>query len=242
MSVSIWEGKKAEDLIAAISGLGQPDGIPETVKAALLNCFQNVAWINNNGQTYYNALYSALYNQVIWDYEWDASSGTNPPDMTGVSFDFSTEPGALKVVMPNLTKNFESNAFEARIVCKFPLIAQSNNPKINLYSYISDTDNVAVSIQPNATTNVTSDQNKIAFVTNWDSTTKEFTSYDQTTYREYHIICKDGVIKVYFDGTLVKSFAKIDSSSHVSATSFKIVCGTTTTYNMFIKSIKIREL
>lgn len=31
-------------------------------KQALLNCFQHVAWIDENGQEYYDALYDALYN------------------------------------------------------------------------------------------------------------------------------------------------------------------------------------
>lgn len=31
-------------------------------KQALLNCFQHVAWIDENGQDYYDALYDALYN------------------------------------------------------------------------------------------------------------------------------------------------------------------------------------
>lgn len=31
-------------------------------RAALLNCFDHVAWIDDNGQTYRNALYDALYN------------------------------------------------------------------------------------------------------------------------------------------------------------------------------------
>jgi len=39
-------------------------GIPDDVKTALLNCFENVAWINDQGQTYYDALYAALYPPV----------------------------------------------------------------------------------------------------------------------------------------------------------------------------------
>lgn len=36
-------------------------GMTEAVKQALLDCFQHVAWIDDQGQTYYNALYNALY-------------------------------------------------------------------------------------------------------------------------------------------------------------------------------------
>ena len=39
-------------------------GMTEAFKQALLDCFENVAWINDDGQTYYDALYAALYPPV----------------------------------------------------------------------------------------------------------------------------------------------------------------------------------
>lgn len=39
-------------------------GMSEEFKQALLNCFANVAWINDDGQTYYDALYDAMYPPV----------------------------------------------------------------------------------------------------------------------------------------------------------------------------------
>ena len=36
-------------------------GLSDDVKQALLSCFQNVAWINDDGQDYYDALQTALY-------------------------------------------------------------------------------------------------------------------------------------------------------------------------------------
>ncbi len=36
--------------------------LTDEMKAALLVCFQNVAWVNDDGQTYYDALYEALYD------------------------------------------------------------------------------------------------------------------------------------------------------------------------------------
>lgn len=39
-------------------------GMSEAFKQALLDCFENVAWINDDGQTYYDALYAALYPPV----------------------------------------------------------------------------------------------------------------------------------------------------------------------------------
>lgn len=58
MGVSIWEGKKAEELIEAVKN----NSIPVPVKRALLDIAQNVVYQNPNGQTYYNNLYNALFN------------------------------------------------------------------------------------------------------------------------------------------------------------------------------------
>ena len=49
-----------EEAIEEISQSG--GGITEAVKVALLNCFSHVAWIDENGQTYYDALEDALYD------------------------------------------------------------------------------------------------------------------------------------------------------------------------------------
>lgn len=37
------------------------DGLTADVKQAILDCFQNVAWVSDDGQDYYDALYDALY-------------------------------------------------------------------------------------------------------------------------------------------------------------------------------------
>lgn len=44
---------------------GQGGGITDAVKTALLNCFQHVAWVDEDGQEYYDALYDALYAQTV---------------------------------------------------------------------------------------------------------------------------------------------------------------------------------
>lgn len=48
-----------EEAIEEISEGG--GGITDAVKTALLNCFAHVAWVDENGQTYYDALEDALY-------------------------------------------------------------------------------------------------------------------------------------------------------------------------------------
>lgn len=52
-------GEAVRQQIAALQNQG--GGLNEAVKQALLICFENVAWINEQGQAYYNMLYNALY-------------------------------------------------------------------------------------------------------------------------------------------------------------------------------------
>ena len=44
-----------------IGGSGGGSGLTSEMKLALLACFENVAWVHENGQTYYDALETALY-------------------------------------------------------------------------------------------------------------------------------------------------------------------------------------
>lgn len=50
-----------ENLKEVVENIG---GLSDEAKIALLNCFQNVAWINEDGQTYYDALHDALYPSI----------------------------------------------------------------------------------------------------------------------------------------------------------------------------------
>ena len=56
----VWDAETAQWVDTGVAAIGESD-ISEDVKSALLACFENVAWINADGQTYYNALYAALY-------------------------------------------------------------------------------------------------------------------------------------------------------------------------------------
>lgn len=55
------DAKTVGDLISSISG---GDGLTSEIKDALLDCFEHVAWINEDGQDYYDALESALYPPI----------------------------------------------------------------------------------------------------------------------------------------------------------------------------------
>ena len=59
---SSTEGTKKitpQNLVAAVGVSGS--GLTNDIKVALLECFEKVAWIDENGQEYYDALYDALY-------------------------------------------------------------------------------------------------------------------------------------------------------------------------------------
>lgn len=60
LNTALEEIERAEnEAMANISGGGT--GLTPAFKEALLDCFANVAWINGDGQQYYDALESALY-------------------------------------------------------------------------------------------------------------------------------------------------------------------------------------
>lgn len=55
------------DMDNEIEALSQGETVlSDDFKEALLNCFENVAWINKNGQTYYGTLYNSLYPDNMW--------------------------------------------------------------------------------------------------------------------------------------------------------------------------------
>lgn len=60
---SQYTGEQIDAAVGAVIG-GRTGGLSNEAKQALLECFQNVAWANTNGQIYYDALYDALYSSV----------------------------------------------------------------------------------------------------------------------------------------------------------------------------------
>ena len=51
----------AADAQAVGDAISRASGLTKSIKETLLACFQNVAWANANGQTYYSNLFAALY-------------------------------------------------------------------------------------------------------------------------------------------------------------------------------------
>ena len=54
-------GEQKAQARANIGATDASTSIPDDVKVALLNCFEHVAWTDDQGQTYYDALEAALY-------------------------------------------------------------------------------------------------------------------------------------------------------------------------------------
>ena len=63
VTASMTPAQKAE-MRANIGATDTTTAIPDTIKSAILNCFDNVAWTDDSGQECYNELYNALYATV----------------------------------------------------------------------------------------------------------------------------------------------------------------------------------
>lgn len=64
MSALLAAINDAETAAAAAMAAASFGGLTNEIKQALLNCFAHVAWIDDQGQTYYDALHAALYPPV----------------------------------------------------------------------------------------------------------------------------------------------------------------------------------
>ena len=55
------DAKKTGDEISKLNERLNAEGLSENAKSAFLDCFAHVAWVDEHGQDYYDALYAALY-------------------------------------------------------------------------------------------------------------------------------------------------------------------------------------
>lgn len=310
------ETEDKSSLVEAINEAAQ-SGLSDDAKSALLACFEHVAWIDDNGQDYYDDLEAALNPRVLssisavftqgqhvvytgdsldslkqylvviahyadqttatvlgytlsgtltvgtsiitvtyedktttfnvtvtaspYIYDYSASSGVNPPGMTGYSFDFNDESGAVKVNQPDFTLNHE-NEFEFEIVCKFALLEGASNPYMSI-NYATGDGTKSIQIRPNNSTEIQAQKDKISYALNWDSSTKQYTNYSQTVYRKYKILVEDGLFKFYIDDTLITQ-QPYTGSNPTGTNTIRIVSAEQAynRYNMHIKSIRLRNI
>lgn len=237
--LSELETESKTDLVSAINEAAQ-SGLSDAAKLALVACFDNVGWKGTDGSLYIDELKSALGLET-WNYDWNASSRTNPPDMTAYSFDFNDESGALRVYQPDLTIE-HGDEFEFEIVCKFVLFEGTTNPYMSI-NYATDNGTKSIQIRPNNSTDVQSQKDKISYTLNWDSSTKQYTPYTQTEYRKYRILVEDGLFKFYIDDTLITQ-QSYEGTNPTDTNTIRIVAAAhaNNRYNMHIKSIRSRNI
>ena len=80
------------------------EGISDAAKTALLACFEHVAWIDDDGQDYYDALEEALYGgEPPTEFTWDWTSGSLPEGMTADSYTSRSDMQAMLIYKPNMS-------------------------------------------------------------------------------------------------------------------------------------------
>ena len=70
----------------AIMAIRSASGFTEEIKQTLLACFQQVAWIGDDGQDYYDALEAALYPQYDVTYNLTNVISSNNSTSAGSSY------------------------------------------------------------------------------------------------------------------------------------------------------------
>ena len=237
------DAKATGDAIAQIV-----PGLSETAKAALLNCFAHVAWVDEHGQDYYDALYDALYgSEPYWDFEWDASSGTLPEDMTADAYDFTTEPGALYIQKPNLDFDYIGNCriqIEAKFFNKLenddPLYS-GNNPQMVITNAQPSTGLYqGIKIITGSTLNPENPKTHNRVAVGINGTNALIDDVYATDYHVYDIIANNNVYSLSIDGETVSLTQNSNTNAYFGTTG---ITAATDNAKFFacIKSIKFRR-
>ena len=237
------DAKAAGDAIAQIV-----PGLSETAKAALLNCFAHVAWVDEHGQDYYDALHDALYgSESYWDYEWSASSGALPEDMTADAYDFTTEPGALYIQKPNLDFDYIGNC-RIQIEAKFfnksenddPLYS-GNNPQMVITNAQPSTGLYqGIKIITGSTLNPENPKTHNRVAVGINGTNVLIDDVYATDYHVYDIIANNNVYSLSIDGATVPLTQNSNMNAYFGTTG---ITAATDNAKFFacIKSIKFRR-
>ena len=110
---TISTGKIANEAITRDKLSTDIEFFPEDAKTALLACFEHVAWADEHGQDYYDALESALYPDIEhWTYEWTYTDGL--PDQNGLTLDQNGSANTISMTSEGLRVQVE-DALERRV-------------------------------------------------------------------------------------------------------------------------------
>ena len=187
-------------------------GLSDTAKAALLTCFEHVAWIDEHGQTYYNALEDALYPNRYWDYEWDATSGVAPSKyFDSYEHDFVKYPDAMYADNFYFDFNHVGDT-DVLFVAKMATEAISTHdltPQISVRSAQGSNGYNGFKVFFNTTSGK---------VESNLSGNRVSTDIDYTNYHEYRVKYENGVGYLYVDGTLVAQGTGVTNNQYIYMT------------------------
>ena len=187
-------------------------GLSDTAKAALLTCFEHVAWIDEHGQTYYNALEDALYPNRYWDYEWDATSGVAPSSYFGsYEYDFTKYPDAMYADNFYFDFNHVGDVdilFVAKMATESGA-ATNRTPQISVRSAQSSNGYNGFKVVFNTPSGKVETNLSGDFVS---------TNVDYTDYHEYRVKYEKGVGYLYVDGVLVAQGAGVTNNQYIYMT------------------------
>lgn len=227
------------------------EGLSSNAKAALLNCFAHVAWIDGHGQDYYDALESALYgSEPQWDYEWDASSGVLPTYMTADYYDFTTESGAMFVKTPvldfdyigNCKLQIEMKAYSENRDGQY-VFASNNNPQILIKNVVVDTNQFrGIKIIMDSNLGTSSEHGMVAVSVNGANSLIPETN--SSVYHLYELTAENNFYTVKIDEAPVAITQNTNTSAYYGRTGISTAAASNPPgfLGAFIKSIKFKRL
>lgn len=229
------------DLDTVEEALENVDGLSNDVKTALLACFDHVAWSGTGGQSYYDALESALN---IWDYEWYSSSRTLPDGMTATEYNFTTENGVLFVKTPRLDFEYTGNC-KMRIEIKAytensngqHIFAHNNNPQFQIQNAVVSSGQFrGIKMVLDSELGTSSEHGMVAVGINGTNT--PIAGSNSNEYHIYEITANNNAYELSIDGNPVTLTHNTDTTQYIAFTGIVAFSGT----GAFIKSIKFKRL
>lgn len=232
----------------AINELRMKDPFSSEFKHALLACFENVAWINDHGKNYYNALENSLYH---WDYTWEASSGVLPDGLTGFDYSFTREVGSLYVKYPNLNFNYIGNCRLFVEMKSYNIDNQgevhykgSNNPQIVIInSIIDETFRQGIKVIFCSSLGISNDHEMLGVGIN--GANRLILNSNGSEYHTYEITAVDNVYSLLIDGRAMSIVQNENTTPYMEFTGIASAIPEEPTvgyWSAFIKSIKFKRL
>lgn len=196
-------------------------GLSSEAKAALLNCFSHVAWIDEHGQDYYDALYNALYDGD-YVYEWSANSGVIPQGLTYSSVEWGTNNEYLKVYDGNLFLGYANNmTIEVEVAYDAPY---NNSHGITVADRVNH--GVRLYTKPDGTLRFVGSENG-------QTSGTDVVGVDSSIFHKIKIELQNGTASLYIDDAFIAS-----RDAYSSPYLFRPVLNSSPTITGFSKRIK----